>query len=76
MMGPSIESLTDADIVAMDSGNLDAQWALLPRWDRTAVEEPPGESQIDHHEDRDKWLPRGDVLRCILDDGRPGGNQY
>ena len=37
------------------------------------TEEPPGEKQIDYHEDSDQWVPRGDVLRCIIDDGGPEG---
>ena len=46
---------------------------LLEAWDKTVVEEPPGEKQIDYHEDSDQWVPRGDVLRCIIDDGGPDG---
>ena len=42
-------------------------------WDKTVVEEPPGEKQIDYHENSDQWVPRGDVLRCIIDDGGPNG---
>ena len=42
-------------------------------WDKTVVEEPPGEKQIDYHENSDQWVPRGDVLRCIVDDGGPDG---
>jgi hypothetical protein len=50
---------------------LDSQWALLQEWDNTVVEEPPGEPQIDYHENSDQWAPRGEVLRCIVDDGGP-----
>ena len=46
---------------------------LLAAWDKTVTEEPPGEKQIDYHEDSDQWVPRGDVLRCIIDDGGPEG---
>ena len=72
-IGPGIDSMTDADIVAMYNDILDAQWALLQEWDKTVVEEPPGEPQIDYHEGSDQWVPRGDVLRCIVDDGGPDG---
>ena len=72
-IGPGIASMTDADIVAMYNDILDAQWALLQEWDKTVVEEPPGEPQIDYHESSDQWVPRGDVLRCIVDDGGPDG---
>ena len=72
-IGPQIVSMTDADIVAMYNDILDAQWALLAGWDKTVVEEAPGEKQIDYHEDSGQWVPRGDVLRCIVDDCGPDG---
>src|SRR5208337_1601876 len=55
------------------NGILAAQERLLAAWDKTVTEEPPGEKQIDYHEDSDQWVPRGDVLRCIIDDGGPEG---
>ena len=72
-IGPGIATMTDADIVEMYSDIIVAQWGLLEAWDKTVVEEPPGEKQIDYHEDSDQWVPRGDVLRCIIDDGGPNG---
>ena len=52
---------------------LAAQERLLVAWNKTVTEEPPGEKQIDYHENSDQWVPRGDVLRCIIDDGGPEG---
>jgi hypothetical protein len=72
-VGPGIASMTDADIVSMYNGILDAQSALLQEWDKTVVEEPPGEPQIDFHEDSGQWVPRADVVRCSVDDGGPDG---
>ena len=72
-IGAGITTMTDADIVEMYNDILDSQWALLEAWDKTVVEEPPGEKQIDYHENSDQWVPRGDVLRCIIDDGGPNG---
>ena len=72
-IGPGIASMSDADVVAMYNGILDAQWALLQEWDKTVVEERSGEPQIDYHEDSGQWVPRGEVLRCIVDDGGPDG---
>ena len=73
VIGPSIASMSDADIVEMYNEIIDAQWGLLQQWDKTVVEEPPGEKQIDYHENSDQWVPRGDVLRCIIDDAGPNG---
>jgi len=72
-VGPGIVSTNDADIVGLYNSILDSQWGLLEAWDKTVVEEPPGERQIDYHEDSDQWVPRGDVLRCVIDDGGPDG---
>ena len=72
-IGPQIAAMTDADIVAMYNDVLDSQWALLQEWDKTVVEEPPGEPQIDYHEKSDQWAPRGEVLRCFVHDGGPDG---
>ena len=72
-IGPGIASMSDADIVDMYNEILESQWRLLQQWDKTVVEEPPGEKQIDYHENSDQWVPRGDVLRCIIDDGGPNG---
>jgi hypothetical protein len=72
-IGPQIAVMTDADIVEVYNDILDSQWALLQEWDKTVVEEPPGEPQIDYHESSDQWAPRGEVLRCIIDDGGPDG---
>jgi len=73
VIGPRIAAMSDADIVDVYNDILDSQWRLLQQWDKTVVEEPPGEKQIDYHENSDQWVPRGDVLRCIIDDGGPNG---
>lgn len=57
-MGHRIASMSDADIVEMYNEILDAQWRLLQQWDKTAVAEPPGEKQIDYHENSDQWVSR------------------
>ena len=68
-----IATMTDAEVVEMHNAILDSQWTLLEAWDKTVKEEPLGEKQIDYHEDSDQWVPRGDGLRCIIDDGGPEG---
>ena len=62
-------TMTDREIVDVYNGILAAQERLLAAWDKTVTEEPPGEKQIDYHDDSGQWVPRGDVLRCIIDDG-------
>jgi hypothetical protein len=69
-IGPQLKTMTDRDIVDVFNGMMDAQERLLlPGWNKTVVEVPPGKPQIEYHRDSDQWVPRGDVLRCIIDDG-------
>ena len=72
-IGPDIATMTDREIINVFNGILAAQEQLLAAWDKTVTEEPSGEKQIDYHEDSDQWVPRGDVLRCIIDDSGPEG---
>jgi len=72
-VGPQIASMSDADIVELYNDILDSQWVSLQAWDKTVIEEPPGEPQIDYHEKSDQWSPRGEVLRCIIGSGGPNG---
>jgi hypothetical protein len=72
-IGPQIKTMTDRDIVDVFNGIMDAQQKLLRGWNKTVVEVQPGKQQIEYHEDSDQWVPRGDVLRCIIDDGGPAG---
>ena len=65
--------MTDADIADLYNDILESQQQLLAEWDTTVIEGPVGEKQIDYHEMCDQWVPRGDVLRCIIDDGGPDG---
>src|SRR3984893_19306982 len=72
-IGPQIKTMTDRDIVGVFNGVMAAQQRLLEDWDRPVAEIPPGNPQIEHRKDCDQWVPRGEVLRCIADDGGPDG---
>jgi hypothetical protein len=72
-IGPQIKKMTDRDIVDVFNGVMAAQAKLLADWDRTVAEVPPGRPQIEYHRESDQWIPRGEVLRCIVDDGGPEG---
>ena len=75
-IGPDIATMTDREISDVFNGILAAQERLLAAWDKTVIEEPPGEKQIDYHENSDQWVARGDVLRCIIDDAGPDGRSH
>src|SRR5262249_30903541 len=44
--------------------------ALSMNYHHVAVEIPPGRPQIKYYALGNQWTPRGDVLRCVIDDGR------
>jgi hypothetical protein len=72
-IGPHIVTMADRDIVDVFNGIPAAQERLLASWDKTVMEELLGEKQIDYHENSAQWVPRADVLRCIIDDAGPDG---
>ena len=65
--------MSDRDIVDVFNGIIAAQDKLLHEWDQTVIEIPLGRPQIEHRPDSDQWIPRSEVLRCIVDDGGPDG---
>jgi hypothetical protein len=67
-IGPQIASMTDREIVDVLNGMMAAHQQLLPGWDKTVIEIQPGKPQIEYRKNSDEWVPRGDVLRCIIDD--------
>ena len=72
-IGPRIATMTDTDIVELYNDMLTGQQRLLAQCDKTVFEVPTSEKQIDYHENSDQWVPRADVLRCIIDDTGPDG---
>jgi len=72
-IGPRLKSMSDRDVVDLFNGMMAAQQSLMQDWDRTVTEIPPGRPQIEYRKDTDQWVPRADVLRCIVDDGGPDG---
>ena len=68
-IGPQIKSMTDREIVDLFNDLTDALKTLpLPGWNKTVIEVQPGKKQIEYHGKSDQWIPRGDLLRCIIDD--------
>ena len=66
-IGPDLGSMTDAAILELFNDVIEAQEKLASN-DDTLIEIPPGKPQIRYSEGSDQWVPRGDVLRCHLDD--------
>lgn len=73
-IGPRIADMSDRDIVELHNEVVVASRASAEAWGDVVVEIPPGREQIEYHPTSDQWVPRGDVIRCVIEDdenGRP-----
>ncbi len=72
-LGPEVASMSDDEILDRFNASMRARDEAMAEYEHVAVEVPVGRPQIDFFERGQQWTPRGDVLRCIIDDGGPGG---
>lgn len=71
-LGPEIAQMTDQDIMEVYNATLRAQSELAAANPYIANEVPLNSPQIEYHEVSDQWTPRGNVLRCLIDDNVDG----
>ena len=72
-VGPALATMTDADVLELFNGMLEAQDEVAAGVDPTLTEIPPGLPQIEYREKSNQWVPRGQVLRCHIEDDAEGG---
>ena len=72
-LGVSVDEMTDDEILEAFNSTVRAMEELAASYEHICVEIPPGKPQIRYHALADQWTPRGDVLRCYIDDGGPDG---
>ena len=72
-VGPSLGEMSDAVALELFNGMLEAQAGIAAGVDPTLTEIPPGLPQIEYNERSDQWVPRGQVLRCHIDDDAEAG---
>jgi hypothetical protein len=72
-LGPAVHHMTDEEILDRWNEGVLAQEQLAAEYEYIAVEIPPGKPQIEYFDKGYQWTPRGDVLRCVIDDGGPDG---
>jgi len=68
-IGPSLRTMSDAEVLAVFNKTVAAVDELRRCYKHVAIEVPIGQPQIEWHEDSQHWCPRGDVLRCLIEDG-------
>ncbi|MBW0000575.1 MAG: hypothetical protein JO015_15870 [Verrucomicrobia bacterium] len=67
-IGPEITGMSDAEIIDLYNDCLRAQARRAAESKHVAVEVPLGSAQIEYNAQCDQWVPRGSVLRCLIDD--------
>ncbi len=67
-IGPELNDLTDQQILDRHNEVIRAQEDLRRDYDHVALEIPMGKPQIEYSEQCDQWVPRGGVLRVLIDD--------
>ena len=72
-LGPPLAAMTDAEVLERFNAMLEAQAERAASVDRTLVEVPPGRPQIAYYARGDQWTPRGEVLRCHIEDDAERG---
>lgn len=72
-LGPKVQTMTDRQILIAFNRSVRAMEELSRNYVHRPVEIPAGKPQIRYFAAGDQWVPRGDVLRCVIEDGGPDG---
>lgn len=67
-IGPKVDRMTDREILDIHNETILARQQAAASYRHEAVEIPPGKPQASYFELGDQWVPRGDVLRCVIHD--------
>ena len=70
-LGPEVSLMSDEEILAAYNRSVEAMRLMAAEYNHVAVEIPIGSRQVDYDADCDQWIPRGHVIRCLIDDGGP-----
>ncbi len=62
-----LETMTDEQILAEWNEGIDAREELRKDYEHVAIEVPVGQPQVKYMERADQWVPRGHVLRCVVE---------
>ncbi len=71
-IGPDIDRCSDAEILARFNDSLYAARAKTEGRQHVVVEIPRGHPQLDYSAPAGQWVPRGAVLRCLIDENPEG----
>lgn len=72
-IGPEVQQMSDEEILSLFNDGVEAREEFARSYEYVAVQVPAGRPQVEYSETCDEWTPRGDVLRCVIDDGGRDG---
>lgn len=67
-IGSKMRTMSDAEVLEEYNECIIAQERVAASYHHIAVEIPPGQPQLEYSALGDQWVPRGDVLRCVVHD--------
>jgi hypothetical protein len=67
-IGPEVAYMSDQEILDCHNRVIRAMQHSVATYKHRAVEVPVGSPQVEYSERCDQWVPRGDVLRCLIHD--------
>jgi len=70
-LGSKVRKMSDEEILAAFNETVCSMEEARRSHVHVPVEIPQGSPQVKYFAPGDQWVPRGDVLRCIIDDGGP-----
>ena len=71
-LGPKLSRMSDEEILASFNETIDARDRLAISHPYVATEVPPGRPQIRYFREADQWVPRGSVVRCLVESDEEG----
>ena len=71
-LGPGVSRMGDKEILVLFNGIIQAQERLAASYHHVAIEIPEGSPQVRYSEECCQWVPRGDVVRCVVNDDESG----
>jgi hypothetical protein len=67
-IGPELAGMSDEEIVELYNDGLRARAQMAAEYKHVAVEVPLNSPQIRYSKRSGQWVPRGGVLRCLIED--------
>jgi hypothetical protein len=67
-IGSGLADMTEQEILECYNDSVRAQATAAAAYEHIAIEIPVGKPQIEYEARSRQWVPRGDVLRCVIED--------